>query len=350
MSGEKTEQPSEKKLRDARQKGQVAKSADFTGVAVMTAALAALALSGATGASELMRFTEHTARFGALEGVALSPAGQLLLGLSVAARVLLPLLVTVFVVAALIAYLQVGPAFTTKPLVPDASRLNIANGLKQMWSVDRLVDLVKNVARLSIMFIIAGVTYDVTLGAMLQTSRGSLWTSLQVLGSAAVQQVQFLLLALAAFGIADLVWQRHSHTKKLMMSKQDVKEEYKQSEGDPHVRAARKRMHQELAQGAGLRRVRDADAVVVNPTHVAAAIRYREDEAEAPRIVAAGRGDAARAIRREAVRRGIPIVRNVELARALADVELEAQIPDDLYEAVAEVLQFVYGLRHPGGH
>ena len=129
------------------------------------------------------------------------------------------------------------------------------------------------------------------------------------------------------------------------MSKDEVQREYKQSEGDPMLKGQRNAMHQEIMNDPGMSRVRDADAVVVNPSHVAVAIRYRAEESRAPQVIAAGKGAVALEIKRLARRENIPIVKNIPLARALVEVDLEDTIPPDMYEAVAEVLTFVYQLR-----
>ena len=345
MSGERTEKPTAKKLREARREGRVPRSSDFTGTAVLVGALAATVVSGSWALAELQSFTLHSIVL-AIDpaAAAAAPAAHLRAGLEVAVRAVGPTLLGAFVLAAVVGFLQTGPVFAVRGLIPDANRLNIGEGLARLGSKDRLVDLVKNVARLTIMLLVASVTFGVGIRTLLQTSRGSLPGSLQILGGTAALQLQYLVLTLLVFAVIDLLWQRHRFMREHMMTKAEVKDEHKQSEGDPTVRAQRRRAHQEILRDGGIAHVRDADVVVVNPTHVAAAIRYREQEASAPKVVASGRGELARNIRREARRHGVPIVRNVLLARSLAEVAVDEEIPADLYEAVAEVLHFVYSL------
>lgn len=345
MSGEKTEKPTAKKLRDARREGEVARSSDFTGIAVMIGAGVTLLLTLEAMATALQTLMRSSITVALTDPAGQPLAGHLVNGLAVGARVTLPILTAAFVMAAAVAYLQVGPVFSTKPVVPDASRLDLAKGWKRMFNKDRLVDLAKNLVRLTSMILIAIAVYDAAISSVLQMPRSGLAQALPVIRGAAYDQAKFLILALIVFATIDLLWQRHKFEKDHMMSKQEVRDEHQQAEGDPHVKAQRKRLHQELAQSAGVAEVRNADAVVVNPTHVAAAIRYREEERSAPRVIASGRGARAEQIRRLARRHHVPIVRDVKLARALADLDVDQEIPEDLFEAVAEVLHFVYSLR-----
>jgi flagellar biosynthetic protein FlhB len=345
-SGEKTEKPTPKKLREARREGKVPRSADFTGTMVMIAAAAALVITMDSMVAELLSFTRRSIDLAfAPEPDSGHLAGHLLAAVRTVAIVLGPILATGFVIAAFISYLQVGPVFTHQTVVPDGNRLNPAEGWKRLVSKDRLVDLAKNLVRLSVMIGIATLVVADALTAVLRIPRATLAEATSILGTAAYDQAKYLLLALVAFAIVDLLWQRHTHTRDLKMSKQEVKEEHKQSEGDPQVKSKRRQMHRDLLRGAGLNQVADADAVVVNPTHVAAAIRYREAEMTAPRVVARGRGEIARKIKRLARRKGVPIVREVALARSLVELALDEEIPEDLYDAVAEVLHFVYTLK-----
>jgi flagellar biosynthetic protein FlhB len=146
-------------------------------------------------------------------------------------------------------------------------------------------------------------------------------------------------------GAADLMWSRHQFNKEMMMSKYDVKQEYKQSEGDPHMKGHRRQLAQELLFSGSVENVRNADAVVVNPDHIAVAIKYDKDKSKAPKVVAKGMRIHAEKIKEIAKHYGVPILRNVPLAQALNKLEIDEEIPEELYEAVAEVLSFVYKIR-----
>jgi flagellar biosynthetic protein FlhB len=154
------------------------------------------------------------------------------------------------------------------------------------------------------------------------------------------------LLLMAVLAAADLLHQRHTHRKKLMMTKVEVRREQKEAEGDPQRKSERQRIHREILDHQMLENVAQADCVIINPDHIAVALRYAEQEMPAPRVVARGQRLVAEKIKQIAKQRGIPIIRNVPLARALVDLELDEEVPAELYEAVAEVLRFVYRLDH----
>ncbi|MBA2661943.1 MAG: EscU/YscU/HrcU family type III secretion system export apparatus switch protein [Bradymonadaceae bacterium] len=343
---EKTEEATSKKKRKSREDGQVARSAEFTGVAVMISAVAVMAIMGVSIAQQLGGLCAQAIELAARPDLDPSVTGPFLMdGLRALAIILAPLLGVTFVIAAFISYLQVGALFTIKALIPDSKRIDPIKGAKNIFSKAKAVELVKNVAKLSLMGAVGYAVLRANIAPVLMTPRLELTTALAVFLAAALELSLYLVGGLIGFGVFDLLWQRYKHGKDLRMSKDEVKREYKDSEGDPMMKGQRRRMHKELASAAGAVRVKDADAVVVNPTHVAVALRYREAEMHAPVVVAAGRGDAALEIKRLARRYQIPIVHNVDLARALVEVGVEDEIPENFYEAVAEVLRFVYALR-----
>jgi len=343
---EKTEEATPKKKREARRKGQVARSQEFVAVTVMLGAIAVLAVWSRSALAKLVELSTQAFRLSAdpdLDRAAVTSfLYEALLALT---WILAPLLAVTFAMAALFSALQVGFMLSLKPLLPDFQRLDPVKGAKNLVSMSKVVELIKNVLRLSAMAVIGFLVLRQVAPPMTQIPRGHLLDGAMAVTLAAVQLSLFLIGGLVLFGIFDLFWKRHEHSKKLRMAKHEVKREHKESEGDPHVKGQRKRFHRELARGGSMKEVKNADAVVVNPTHVAAALRYREEEMRAPRVLASGRGSAAREIKRLARRYGVPIVHNVELARALADVDLESEIPEELFEPVAEVLRFVYDLR-----
>jgi flagellar biosynthetic protein FlhB len=149
---------------------------------------------------------------------------------------------------------------------------------------------------------------------------------------------------LFAVGVLDRFWQMHVFAKEQRMSKHDVKQEYKQTEGDPHIKGQRKQLAEELLMHGSIEDVKNADVVVVNPDHIAVALRYDDDEESAPTVMAKGQRVMAEKIKEVARQFGVPIMRNVPLAHALHDLEVGEEIPEELYEAVAEVLNFVYTL------
>lgn len=342
---EKTEEATPKKRREARKEGQVAKSAEFTGMAVMLSAIAVMVAMGLFVVTRIAGLTLQAVEVATRPDLDRSAVGPFLYEALLAIAVMMgPLVAVTFVFAAFVTYVQVGPILTAKPLIPDLNRLNMANGLKEMVAPKKLVDLAKNVAKLTLMSAVGFLVLRRLMPAMALTPRGNLLDASMALAKAALQLSLFLVAGLVLLGVIDLVWQRYQHEKKLRMSKEDIKREFKESEGDPMLAGKRKQFHRELIEGAGLRQVEDSDAVVVNPTHVAVALRYREDEMNAPTIMACGKGVTARKIKKLARRHGIPLVRDVDLARGLFEVGLNSEIPEEFFEPVAEVLRYIEGL------
>lgn len=344
---EKTEEATPKKKRQAREEGNVAKSGEFTGALVATMAVAVVGLWTGELITRAMRLFQTAASYASKPHPDPSHAIPFLYAAGLELFYMIgPVLVVGFVAAAFFNYVQIGALFSPKVLVPQLNRLDPAGGFKKMFAPAKLVDLAKNVGKLSISGILGWIIVRDALPALLQMPRFGLWDAMVVLGDLALRLCAFLVGALLLFGVVDLIWQRHKHGKDLRMSKDEVKREYKESEGDPQIKSKRKQLHKQLLKDAGTRRVKDADAVVVNPTHVAVALRYRKSEMRAPMVLSAGRGEIAKEIRRLARRHNVPIVRDVDLARALVDqCDIDSAIPPDFFEPVAEILHHVYKLR-----
>ncbi len=348
--GEQTEKPTEKRRRKAREDGNVAKSGEFTGAMVMVFAGAALSFWMGEIVTRSTGLIRRSIEMISQHDPTRADVGPFLLaGIVQMGWMLAPVLAVAFVAAAFFNYVQIGALFTLKPLMPDAKKINPIGGLKNMFAPKKAVDLVKNVLKLSVAGVLGYVVVRDKLAMLIELPRLDLWKGFTVLGSVLFDMGKYLGGALLVFGAADLFWQRHQHEKSLMMSKDEVKREHKESEGDPHVKQERKKLHRELMRDSGIKNVKNADAVVVNPTHVAVALLYDESQMRAPKVVSSGRGELAQEIKRLARRYDVPIVRNVELARALVDLDVDQHIPAEFYEPVAEVLNYVYKLRREKG-
>jgi len=346
MSDEKTEEPTQKKLDDSRKKGQVWKSKDLTGVFVLLVGLGAVKATWEnieTQVKLLFRFSfDQINRPESLE----TATFQLMqMGLRTVIVLVAPILLAGAVVAALAEFLQVGSLFTMDPLMPKLEKLNPLQGLKNMFSKKTAVELIKNLTKISVAaYVIFGVVRD-GMGMVVQTVRQDIPGIMMVMGEM-VYRVAFKIgLIFLLFSIFDIWWQRKSYMKDMMMSKDEVKKEYKESEGDPHHKAHRKQMHQEIMEGAQMESVKSADVIVTNPDHVAVALKYDREKDAAPRVLAKGLDSKAEYIKELAKAADIPLLRNVPLAHALLRVDVGQDIPEDLYDAVAEVLNFVYGLK-----
>lgn len=344
--GEKTEEPTQKKLDDSRKKGQVAKSKDLTSLAVFLAGMSALKAMWPDveeRMSRLFHFTfEHIAHPEDMERTlfrAMAMAFQDLLMLTI------PVAFAGAVVGALVDFLQVGALFTLDPLMPKLEKLNPLEGLKNMFSKKQLVELLKSMLKIGITgYVVYGVVRD-AMGMVVTTVHGDTQLTMDVMGELVYRVSVRVALIYLLFGIFDIWFQRKTYMKEMMMSKDEVKREYKESEGDPHHKAKRKELHQEILEGAQMESVKDSDVVVTNPDHVAVALKYDPAQGAAPRILAKALDDQAQVMKALAKEHGVPIMRNVPLARALYEYEVGEEVPSELYDAVAEVLTFVYALK-----
>ncbi|MBX5482230.1 MAG: type III secretion system export apparatus subunit SctU [Myxococcaceae bacterium] len=345
-SGEKTEEPTQKKIDDSRKKGQVWKSKDLTGVAVFLVGLAAVKASWDTvnaRTSALFDFAfdnaAHPDRL--VEAIPRS----LWIGVSAVIVLSLPVLVSTAVIGGLMDFLMVGPLFTKETLTPKLEKLNPIAGLKNLVSTKQLVELLKSTLKIGI----AGyVVYGAVKGALpevMLSIRGDARVILAVLGDLVYTVSVRVGLLFLVFAIFDVWFQRRAWLKDLMMTKEEVKREYKESEGDPHHKAKRREMHQEILESAQMEAVKSADVIITNPDHVAVALQYDREKDSAPRVVAKGIDHRAERIKALAKEHEVAMLRNVPLAHALLRVEVNTEIPEELYDAVAEVLNFVYGLK-----
>ena len=353
QGGEKTEQPTEKRLRDARRKGQVAKSQDLASALLLIVAVSVLWLiSGYAGAWMSAAMREHLQHAASFEGelsqeIAL---GSLFAGVKTLALVLAPLFGVLFVFAALANYFQIGSVFTFEPLKPNPGKLNPTEAFKNKFLKSKpYIELGKTIVKV---IITVGVVWTVLWGARTDVVE---LTSRPV-GVAASYVVSLVFeiglkvgLAFLLLGAGDFFLQRYLHRKELRMTKHEVKEEYKETEGNPIYKNMRRQMHREILMQSVLAAVREANVVVVNPTHVAVAIRYDRGSMTAPTVVAKGAELMAAQIREVAQEAKVPIMRDVPLARSLYELEIDEEVPEGLYEAVALVLRWVYQLAEERG-
>jgi type III secretion protein U len=340
---EKTEEPTPRRLRQARGEGDsplssyAAQSIAF----VMAAALVPGAV-GATwqvGARDLRRVARALSSASNLTMpslvLALEGAGFALLAL------ILPLLAAVGAVGALGHLVQSGGVFAPARLAPKLDRLDPAAGLRRLFSPTRFVAVIRSLVAGSLVAAFAYASLRGHLADLARTTGRPRWVGPAV--SAVAGGLVWKVAVLGVFlGALDWVVTRRSWLRRLRMSKEEVKRELKDSEGDPHVKSARDRAHRELMAQATVASVRNAAVVVVNPTHLACALRYDESASDsAPVVIATGEGDLAAGIVRAAHAFGVPVVTDVPLARALFELPTGEAIPEALYLAVAEILREV---------
>jgi flagellar biosynthetic protein FlhB len=345
-TGEKTEEASPQKLKQARDKGQVAKSQDAIQALSFVIVFAVTALTLTSTATRLRDFLRGSLESAVRRGDDLPTVFDVLWeSFWIVLQCSGPALGGAFVAALVANYMQVGFIFTTEPLSPDIKKINPVDGAKNLFSKKKLVESLKQLIKFALVSYIA---YDSVMEAMREVVlaiRVDLWTGVYIGGQIILNIAKRIGALFVIFAVADFFWQRHVFNKDMMMSKYDVKQEYKQSEGDPHAKAERKALAEELILHGSQQNVANADAVVVNPAHVAVAIKYDRERGGAPRVVAKGMRKNAETIKEIARQAGVPILRNVPLAQALHKLDLEEEIPEELYEAVAEVLNFVFELK-----
>jgi flagellar biosynthesis protein FlhB len=341
-SSERTERPTPRRLREARRRGQVALSRDLAAAAALAAAVAALAVDfprvaslARGGVAAAAERAAAAPRFAESDAVAALDAA-----LRSVTSASLPVAACALAAGAIAAALQTGCAAAPSALAPKAERLDPVAGLRRMLSLRTLAEFLKTWARLALVGAAAAsavAEHREALAGWLASGEVALGPALAVARSAALRSAALLLLA----GAADVLLQRRLHERDLRMTKDEVRRDHKEDEGDPHLKGARKQAHREIATHRMVDAARTASFVAVNPTHLAAAVRYDEGSDDAPRVVARGAGDLARRIRRAAEESGVRVVRDRPLARALVRVPLDAEIPEALFVAVAEILAYV---------
>ncbi|TAL75022.1 MAG: flagellar biosynthesis protein FlhB [Rhodanobacter sp.] len=349
---EKTEQPTEKRLKESREKGEVPRSRDLTGAAVVLAGVAALMAGGPASFAHAQRIFRIGLGYSrdALFSDTL-PARALAEALHEALALFAPVAIATLV-AALGAPLIIGGLnFSGKALQPKLERLDPIKGLGRIFAVRGLVELAK--ALLKVIFI--GVLLALLLrhwqGDMLQTGRGPVFGGIALALGLLGQAGLWFGAILAVIGGIDAVYQKYDYTKNLRMSRQEIKDEMKESEGSPEIKSRVRQVQQAQARRRMMQDVPKADVVVVNPTHFAVALRYDDGKSGAPRVLAKGADLLAQQIRTVAGEHRIPLVEAPPLARALyASTEVGREIPAALYVAVAQVLVYVYQLKQAVAH
>ncbi len=346
-AGDKTEEPTGKRLADARKKGQIPRSKELnTFVALMTASVMMMFVGGsiATGLKKIMQQQFQLTRDVIFDSA--SPViffEQVLLdGLFL----IIPIVIPLMIVALLTPIMMGGWNFSTESMSPKFSKMNPISGLKRMVGVQGLVELLKSIIKIALVFFVAGSLFKINLDQYLGLSTLSLESSI----AKAVDLIGFALLILSSTLIVivaiDVPYQLWNTKKQLKMTKQEVKDEAKQQEGNPEIKGQIRRKQTELAQQRMMEEVPKADVIVTNPSHFAVALKYDAQGSGAPVLVAKGVDLIAAQIRNSALGADVPLVAAPPLARALFySTELNEEIPSGLFLAVAQILAYVFQLK-----
>ena len=326
---DKTEEPTPRRLNKARQEGDSAVSATLgqsVSFLVVVALLPGLFLALTLGAGAALRSAISSGH------ADISGAAWLWVALSA------PVLGSAALISGLLGFVQTGGAFTASRFAPDFGRIDPFNGIKGLFTLERVFSLFRSLlAALAVGWLAWGVLRDHIADVASTVGRSeAVATSAWLLGKQLLWGAALVGLVL---GGVDYFFVRRAWLARHRMTKDEVKREHRESEGDPEIKAARRRAHQEALAGSMIAAVKNATVLVVNPTHLATALRYDENEDEAPTVIAHGEGDLARRLIEAAHAYNVPVVRDVPVAHALRELTLGEQIPEALYEAVAEVLR-----------
>lgn len=345
-SDDKTEEATPKKKSDARKKGQIPKSKDVALALTLLSSTIVLASLGGFVGNELKitmitflnNYLTMALDYDSVQKISVIVIWRL-------AVIFLPIVVPIMLMGVLANFLQTGALITGEPLKPDLKKLNPISGLKRMFSMRSLVQLVKDSAIVSIVgfigykFIKDNYTYILTLGDL--NAAGVI----AAVGKLTVSIFFKITIVMVVIALADYIYQRYQFNKDLRMTKQEIKEEYKQSEGDPQIKGKIKQKQREMAMRRMMQEVPKATVVVTNPTHISVALRYEEGQ-NAPMVVAKGADSVALKIKELAKENDVPIIENKPLARLMyKELEIDQEVPVEMYQAVAEILALVYKLK-----
>ncbi|BCJ85277.1 flagellar biosynthesis protein FlhB [Effusibacillus dendaii] len=347
FAGEKTEKPTPKRLQDARKKGQIPRSPELSSAVILLSAILLLKMMSGFYITNLTDFTKNSLTTDLMMWLTEGNTHRLFLNLMlVTAKLVLPILAVVLIVGFLAVYLQVGGIFTIEPITPKFEKINPIAGFKRIFSVRTLAELAKSLMKV---VLIGYVVYDTvtqqirSFSNLTRLEPGGILAAIGDTTYTIIWKCALLMLVLAVF---DYFFQRYDHERSLRMSKEDIKEEFKKSEGNPLIKGKIKERQRAMAMRRMMQDVPKADVVITNPTHFAVAVQYDGDRMEAPIVLAKGIDEVAQRIKQTAREHGVLLVENRPLAQTLyRTVDIGQQIPEDLFQAVAEVLAYVYRLK-----
>ncbi len=345
---EKTEQPTGKRISEARDRGQVAKSLEINSLAVFGSGLVMIYLTRGFIGDNFQRFSKDI--FNTLDTVKIDAnlmQSYFLNWVLFFITIIGPVVLTIGVVAFISNIAQFGFKFTTKAFEPKFSKFNLFANVKSMlFSTNSLVEVLKSVIKLGMIALFTYYIISDLIGQSFQLVNFSIEEIMAFMLSAGFTLIWKIALFFTLIAATDFVFQRIKHKKSIMMTKEEVKEEYKQTEGDPKIKA---RIRKEMFKAASRRMMKDvpkADVVITNPTHFAVAVKYDMNKDGAPKVLAKGMDEVAQRIKKIAVENNVPLHEDVQLARALYKAcEIGDEIPSTLFKAVAQILAYIYQMK-----
>lgn len=344
---EKTEKATPKKLRDSRKKGQVAKSQDFPSAFTFVVSISGVILTSGYIFQQLSAYCITLFKRSSLHNTDLTnvAGGLMQEAIMVIFNCTLPILLMTVCTGVLTGFLIVGPVFSTHAFTPDIKRLNPVENIKNLFKFKTIFELLKSIFKIAGAFILIWSVVYSSVPEIVSTAAMPVIGSAYVFSTFLVKVVIRVGIFFLAVAIIDLVFQKRNFAKEMRMEKFEVKQEYRDTEGDPHQKSRRRQVAQELAYQEGPASVKRSRAIITNPIHIAVAIDYDEEKEPAPKIVTMGKGLVADQIVKKAQEFNIPIMRNVELAHTLFEKGgIGDYIPEETYQAVSEILKWLQSL------
>ncbi|MEK4485193.1 flagellar biosynthesis protein FlhB [Psychrobacillus sp. FSL H8-0484] len=348
FAGEKTEKATPKKREDSRKKGQVLKSQDVTSAIVLLSVFLFLFFFSGFLRTEIFSFFSVTfTKYMLIETLTIETAIEIYKdSLMEMAVILLPIMLVAVLAAIAANFFQFGLLFTTEPLKFDLKKIDPIKGLKRIFSLKAIVELLKSILKISFIGSVTTFILWMNLEQVLSLSFKTAWDTLSTVGWLTGMMGIAASCVLLFISILDFFYQRFDYEKNLKMSKQDIKDEHKNSDGDPIIKSRIRQRQREMAMRRMMQEIPTADVVITNPTHFAIALKYDDESMDAPTVVAKGADFVAQKIKLIAKENDVVMVENRQLARAMYDqVEIGQRIPDEFFKAVAEVLAYVYRIK-----
>jgi flagellar biosynthetic protein FlhB len=344
---ERTEQASPRRREEAQKKGQVARSPEVPSAAILLACSLLFYFCSGGMLERMMDLTRWILKECGNTPVTLGTVDALFWGWAWKLFLIMaPLLLTVVIAGFLSNYLQIGFIFSPEAVAPKFEKIDPLKGFQRLFSLRSLVELVKSILKMAVIAVIVWFTLKDEIDNLIPLMDDSLMGILVYTGRVTFRIMITTCWALIILALLDYLYQRWEYEKGLRMSRQEVKDEYKQAEGDPIIKARIRRIQREAARKRMMANVPKADVVITNPTHLAVAIQYNPDKMYAPTVVAKGAGYVADKIKEIALASKVPVIENKPVAQLLyKTVDVDRAIPEDLYRAVAEILAYVYGMK-----
>jgi flagellar biosynthetic protein FlhB len=340
---EKTEEPTSRKIEKAREEGNVPKSMEMAGFIVLFLALLVLFFYVKYIVFYFEDFFKYFFSFIGVEITKDLVFNILIKAIFYFFILMLPIFLVVVIAGIVANVSQFGFLFTTKVLIPKFEKLNPIKGLKNLFSIKKLVEGIKTTLKVFIAFFVGFKIFLDFFDEMPKLALMDFFNQIRWIEEKIILIILSMLAVFFVFAVIDLIYQRYSYKKSLRMSKQEIKDEYKQTEGNPEIKAKIRQLQREMSKKRMMAEVPKADVVITNPTHYAVALRYDKTKDDAPRVIAKGVDNVALKIKEIAREAGVMIVENPPLARELYRlVDIDETIPPKLYKAVAEILAYVY--------